>query len=342
MKIKRPQHILVIAPAWIGDMVMAQTLFKLLKSNSPDIIIDVLAPRWTLPLVERMPEINKGILFPLDHGQLKLAKRYALAKQLRRSAYDQAIVLPGSFKSALTALWAKIPLRTGWVGEWRYGLLNDIRSTKKQLPLLIQQYLALGLSKASPLPQDLASYYPSLQILKENQQRLLKQLNLTHEKPILALCPGAEYGASKRWPTHHFAQVATEKLAYGWEVWIFGSPKDAGYAQEIQLLTNHKCIDLTGKTSLLEAIDLLACADAVISNDSGLMHIAAALNIPLVVMYGSTTPNFTPPLTSKSRTLSLNLECSPCFERVCPLGHTNCMQQMRPEQVLSKLDELLK
>lgn len=341
-KPRQNKRLLVVGPAWIGDMVMAQTLFKFLKSQNPDATIDVLAPKWTLPLVERMSEVNAGIIFPLNHGELNLKERFRIGKDLRSKKYDQAIVLPGSFKSALSTWWARIPKRTGWLGEWRLGLLNDFRVLdEQQLPLMIQRFVALGLGKDELMPNSLKNFYPNLVVNSASLKTSLKKLKLTTAQPVLALCPGAEYGPAKRWPPEYFAKVAQEKIAQGWQVWIFGSPKEAEIAEQINSLTNNECVDLCGKTSLLEAIDLLSQAKVVISNDSGLMHIAAALERPLIVLYGSSSPKFTPPLTKKVAILSEELSCSPCFKRTCPLEHFNCMKKMSPEKVLAKINTLL-
>ena len=329
------QKILIIGPAWIGDMVMAQTLFKLLKQRLPNIIIHVLAPAWTCPLLQRMPEIDQIISAPFKHGELSLGKRYKLAKSLRDENYTQAIVLPNSFKSALIPYWAKIPRRTGWRGEMRYGLLNDIRILDKtKLPLMIQRFVALGVDKAEPLPEKIS--WPELQI-----QHIDPPPDYKLEDKILALCPGAEYGPAKRWPAKHFATVAKAKLAEGWQIWIFGGNKDQAIASEIQQLIDDAGIDLTGKTSLLQAIDLLALATVVVSNDTGLMHIAAALQRPLIVIYGSSSPQFTPPLSNNVTILSLNLSCSPCFKRICPQQHCRCLQDLKPEMVLSGLKHII-
>ena len=328
---QKNNKILIIGPAWIGDMVMSQTLFKLLKQQA-DCEIHVLAPPWTASLCERMPEVTGILIAPFKHGELKLWQRYKFAKSLRSQHFDQAIVLPNSFKSALIPFWAHIPKRTGWKGEQRYVLLNDIRKLDKQkLPLMIQRFDALGLDAQEPVPDKL----PRPQLLHQpSQQRTLPQ------KPILALCPGAEYGPAKRWPAEHFAELAKAKLAQGWQVELFGGKNDQAITAEIQRLTNNKCIDWAGKTSILEAIDLLGEATAVVSNDTGLMHIAAALNKKLVVIYGSSSPKFTPPLSNQAKILSLNLECSPCFERECPLKHLKCLRNLTPDMVLNALDKI--
>ncbi|CAM3476005.1 lipopolysaccharide heptosyltransferase II [Parendozoicomonas haliclonae] len=322
---------------------MAQTLFIEIKKQDPEAVIDVLAPAWSAPLLARMPEVRRGLDMPLGHGKLELGMRRTLGKSLISEGYDQAIVLPNSLKSALVPFWADIPKRTGWKGEMRYGLLNDIRSLNKEhYPLMIERFIALAHPKNSALPSPLPS--PALIADTENRDAARNKFNLTASKPILALCPGAEFGPAKRWPERHYAAVAEKKLAEGWQVWLFGSEKDRPGNDDIagQLSTEHadSVHNLAGKTSLAEAIDLLSCADAVVSNDSGLMHIAAALGRNLVVVYGSTSPGFTPPLNDNHRILRLGLDCSPCFKRECPLGHLNCLNQLEPQLALDALEEL--
>ena len=332
---------LIIGPAWVGDMVMAQTLFCLLKQREPDVQIDVLAPAWTKPLLHRMPEVSEAIDAPFGHGQMRLRDRYRLGVDLRSRGYDRAIVLPNSFKSALVPFAAKIRRRTGWVGEMRYGLLNDVRRLKKQqLPLMAERFVALGLEKEEALPGNLPR--PALHSSSESVSHSLQRVGLSQpERPVLGLCPGAEFGASKRWPAEYYAEVANNKLANGWGVWLFGSMKERVIADQINALTDHRCVNLAGTTQLNEAIDLLSLVDAVVTNDSGLMHIAAALGRPLVAVYGSTSPKFTPPLLDRVKILSLALDCSPCFERECPLKHNKCMRDLKPMQVIEGVNALL-
>jgi len=333
---------LVVGPAWVGDMVMAQTLFKLLKQRQPNLQLDVLAPGWTKPLLDRMPEVDRSIDFPFDHGQLRLASRFRMGKQLHQHSYDHAIVLPNSFKSALVPFWAGIPRRTGWIGEQRYGILNDLRKLDKlSLPLMIQRFTTLGLEKNESLPEKL--HKPKLNISKDNLYKTLKHIELkASEKPVLALCPGAEFGSSKRWPIEYYAEVANEKLSEGWDVWLFGSENDKMTTSRINTLTDYRCVNLAGRTRLDQAMDLLSLAAMVVTNDSGLMHIVAALGRPLVVMYGSTSPGFTPPLSDQVKILSLKLNCSPCFKRECPLKHSKCMWDLKPNLVLDAINELQK
>lgn len=340
------EKILIVGPAWVGDMVMAQSLFITLKKRNPSCLIDVLAPEWSRPLLERMPEVNQAIALPIDHGNLKLNIRYQIAQQLKSKKYDQAIVLANSWKSALIPWWAKIPKRTGWRGEMRYVLLNDIRLLNKQaIPRMVERFTALAVDReglyTNPILKQKETASPKLKTDPKQIQIALEKFSIRLTKaPILALCPGAEFGPSKRWPEEHYATLAQQKIKEGWQVFLFGSKKDMPVCDYIQQATQHQCIDLTGKTSLGEAIDLLSIANAVVSNDSGLMHIAAALDKPLIAVYGSTDPGFTPPLHSKANILRLSLPCSPCFKRECPLTHHRCMKDLSPERVMSALDSL--
>ena len=330
--------VLIIGPAWVGDMVMSQCLFKLLKQRDPEIIIDVLAPAWSVPLLARMPEVTGSLVMPIGHGKLNLRERYRIGKSLREKHYQQSIVLPNSFKSALIPWWANIPVRTGFRGEMRYGVLNDIRIlNQKRYPLMIEQFMALGLPPDASLPKEYPQ--PELKISPENVEQTLTKYQLTKDRPILAICPGAEFGSAKRWPEEYYAAVANEKLRAGWQVWIFGSANDQSVAEKIMQLTEQKCINLTGQTKLEEAVDLLSLANVVLSNDSGLMHIAASLQKPLIAVYGPTTPTFTPPLDKKAKVLSLSLPCQPCFQRICPLKHHRCMNDLHPQKVIDVMAE---
>jgi len=334
-----PKKILIVGPAWVGDMVMAQTLLSLLKQQGP-CHLTVLAPAWSQGLLARMPEVDATLLLPFGHGDLQLRARWRFGRSLRHHGFDQALVLPNSWKSALIPWAANIPQRTGWRGEQRYGLLNDLRVlNKQQLPLMIERFMALGLPKAAKLP---APVWPQLKIDDAQAQQALAKFQLTSAgQPILALCPGAEYGPAKRWPASHFAAVAQAKLDEGWQVWLFGSAKEQPLAAQIQASTAQGCVDLTGQTSLAEAIDLMAQARVVVCNDTGLMHIAAALVRPLVAVYGSSSPRFTPPLAKRVVIASLNLSCSPCFARHCQFGHTACLQELPPQQILQGIEQLL-
>lgn len=336
-------NILIIGPSWVGDMVMAQTLFVCLKRQHPDCQIDVLAPEWSRPLLERMPEVRAALSFPLGHGAFELATRRRIGQELR-GRYDQAILLPNSLKSALVPYFAGIPQRTGWRGEMRFGLLNDIRTLDKaRYPLMIERFMALAYPPGAELPKPYPE--PRLVIDPASRDAALERFGLTLDRPVLALCPGAEFGEAKRWPAEHYAAVADARLRQGWQVWLFGSQKDAPGGEEIREWVTpgfeEDVYNLAGRTSLAEAIDLLSCASAVISNDSGLMHVAAALDRPLVAVYGSTSPGFTPPLASQVEAVRLGLECSPCFDRTCRFGHYDCLRLLQPSLVQEALGRLV-
>lgn len=322
---------------------MAQTLFKVLRQQHAGAVIDVLAPDWSRPILERMPEVNRAIAMPLGHGVLGLGERKVLGKSLRSEQYQQAILLPNSLKSALIPFWAKIPKRTGWRGEMRYGLLNDLRRlNKNKYPLMVQRFVALAHKKSASVPTNIPE--PVLEVDQNNIQKALQQFSITLDEAILALCPGAEFGAAKQWPAKHYAVVATKHLQQNGQVWIFGSKNDVAAAEEIlsgvpESLRSNVHI-LAGKTNLAQAVDLLSCSCAVVSNDSGLMHIAAALQVPVVAIYGSTSPGFTPPLAKQVAIVKSDLDCSPCFQRECPYGHYNCLKQLEPEKVLAGLEKI--
>ena len=332
------RQILVVGPSWVGDMVMAQSLFMTLKAAGP-CAIDVLAPGWSLPILARMPEVRRGIAMPLGHGQLELATRWRLGRTLARGGYHQAIVLPGSLKSALAPFFAGIGQRTAFRGELRYGLVNDMRALDKAaLPMTVQRFVALGRPAGKPLPQPLPR--PRLVADAANQARLRAAHGLADDRPAVAFMPGAEYGPAKQWPLPHFAALARELVARGYQVWVLGSGKDAPAGEAIAAEAGAGVVNLCGRTELGDAVDLLALAAAAVTNDSGLMHVAAALDRPLVAVYGSSTPDHTPPLSEHVAVRYLRLECSPCFERVCPLGHTRCLTDITPASVLAALESL--
>ena len=332
----------MVGPTWIGDMVMAQCLFKALAST-PGTVVDVVAPAWSLPLLSRMPEVRKSFEAPFRRGKLQLKQRYDLAQSLSLHRYDQAIVLPNSWKSALVPFLAGIPIRSGFLGEQRWGLLNDIKKLEKStLPMTAQRFVELARTEHGSIPdQDLLR--PKLSLNPSARQDVERDLGVKlNSTPVLALCPGAEYGPSKQWPSEYFAHIAQAKLNQGWRVWLLGSATDSATTSEINSLCARQGLDLAGKTTLTQAMDLLSLATVVVSNDSGLMHIAAAFETPLVAVFGSTDPKHTPPLSPNCQILYLDLPCSPCFERRCPLHHLNCLRQITPDQALKSIDLVLR
>lgn len=346
-----PQKILIIGPSWVGDMIMAQSLFILLKRTRRDCHITVLAPAWTEPLLARMPEVDESLVLPFDHGDLKLGERRRFGKSLADKGFTHAIVLPNSFKSALIPRFAGIKERIGWRGEARGLLLNDCRRLDKtKYPRMVERFAALGLSAKSRLPERVPD--PNLLVTRPMVDKVLAKFGIetTGDWParLLAICPGAEFGSSKQWPASHFIMLCTRLLADGWRVVIMGSAGDAAIAQEIyegveqklgQSLTD-RCFNLAGKTTLAEAIDIMAACALAVSNDSGLMHVAAALNLPVVALYGSTSPEFTPPLAPMAKILTTPIECRPCFDRECRFGHKRCMTDIEPARVLTAILDL--
>jgi heptosyltransferase-2 len=326
---------LIVAPSWIGDAVLSHPLLTRLREADPTGSIDVLAPPWVLPVYRRMPQVAAMHALPFGHGDLDLAGRRRFAKALPR--YDRAVVLPNTLKSALIPWHAGIPLRTGWRGEMRYGLLNDLRKLDEAaLPLIAERYAALAQPAGEPLRRPIPE--PRLTVDVAARTAAVAKHGLDVTRPIVAFAPGAEYGPAKRWPANHFGSLARTLAARGEAVWLFGSAKDAEVTAEIQRLSGGACVDLAGKTTLDEAIDLLSLAARVVSNDSGLMHVAAALDRPMAALFGSSSPAFTPPLSARARVITLKLECSPCFARTCPLGHLNCLVKIEPDDVLAALD----
>ena len=328
---------LVVAPSWIGDAVLSHPLLARVKAADPAGTIDVLAPPWVLPVYRRMPEVAATLENPFGHGALALGARRRFAATL--GSYDRAFVLPNTLKSALIAWHAKIPARIGYRGEMRYGLLTDARALDRAaLPLQAERYAALAQPRGEPLARPLPE--PRLAVDQVVRASAMARLGLDLARPVVAFAPGAEYGPAKRWPPSHFAALGRSVVERGHQVWLFGSTKDAAVAREIAATIGTHAVDLTGRTSLEEAIDLLSLAVRVVSNDSGLMHIAAALGRPMAALFGSSSAAYTPPLSANARVISLGLACSPCFQRECPLGHTNCLVLIEPARVLAALEPL--
>jgi heptosyltransferase-2 len=328
--------ILIVGPSWVGDMVMAQSLARLLSDRRPGAPIDVLAPGWSLPVIARMPEVRAGIVAPGGHGEMAIAARRRLGIALRENGYGQAIVLPRSLKAALVPWFARIPRRTGIRGEMRFGLINDMRPfDARTLDQTVKRFLALGLEpgeRLGPVPR------PALSVSPERQQASLDRLSLTTDRPVVAMMPGAEYGPAKCWPIEYFRELAGMLATAGFAVWVFGSARDrpAGAA----IAAGGHARDLCGATELAEVVDLLAACRCAVTNDSGLMHVAAAVGTRVIALYGSTSPDFTPPLADDARIHYLGLDCSPCFERQCPLHHLRCLREIRPAAVFADIVDI--
>ena len=325
--------VLVVAPSWVGDAILSEPLIGRLATVGGHAAVDVLAPSWCAPVYARMRGIRRIFDSMLPHGELGWSRRRALARTLSGESYARAIILPNSWKSALVPWLAGVPLRTGYTGEARFGIVNDRRRLDPDaLPRLVDRYAALaGTGATAPFASA-----PVLIPDAANRDAAVGSLGLVVERGIAILCPGAEFGPAKRWPAEHFANLARKFLADGLDVWLMGSPNDQPAATAVLAASgdaSSSIRDLSGRTDLGTAIDLLSLATIVVSNDSGLMHAAAAVRAPLVALFGSSSPVYTPPMAKGANVARIDIACSPCFERQCPLGHFKCMRELAPDSV---------
>jgi heptosyltransferase-2 len=329
---------LIIAPQWIGDAVMTEPLLRRLHARGERLTVGALP--WVAPVYRAMPQVAEVLELPFAHGGVQWAARRALARQLR-GRFDTAYVCPNSLKSALLPWWAGVPLRVGYHGEGRWMLLNRRFANPSDAvrPPMVAFYSAL--SGESGLSAD----RPVLRLNQAKVAAALAKLGL-QSGHYDVLAPGAEFGPAKRWPAPHFSNLA--RLLPRPTV-LLGSAKEselcAGIAHEANADSSLRCIDLSGRTTLDQALAVIAGAHALVSNDSGLMHVAAAFGVPQVAIFGSSSPLHTPPLSDKAQVIWLKtdpayqpaLDCSPCFERTCPLGHTRCLTDIEPARVLRSL-----
>ncbi len=344
-------NILIIAPSWVGDMMMSHSLYQTLKQQYPDCQIDVLAPNWCKPLLARMPEVRQALTMPIGHGAFSLGERYKIGKSLRNQ-YDLAIVLPNSLKSAFIPLFAKIPVRRGWKGENRYFFLTDLRTNKNDYPMMVQRYVALGYEKGNiPTAQDLPIPTPYLTVdesaVQKTKEIFTAQFALAENRPAIGFCPGAEFGPAKRWPHYHYAKLAERLIEQGYSIRLFGSNKDVEVGEQIRSSLPESlqryCANLAGQTALNQAVDLIADCTAMVTNDSGLMHIAAAVGRPLVAVYGPTSPQYTPPLSDKAVIIRLIKGGLIKIRKGTDSaeGYHQSLIDITPEMVMEKLTQLL-
>jgi heptosyltransferase-2 len=331
-------RVLVIAPNWIGDALMALPLLAALNSHAPDCHITLLAPPAVAELLARSPLVDQSIATPWPHGGLQFWSRVAMARKLRRQHFDTALVLPNSLKSALLPAMAGVARRVGYLGESRRLLLTSWRPNVGRSLSMQQRYLAL-LDQLGLPSQPPGQVRPSLSVASTEVSDLKARFKLDPARPVAVFCPGAEYGPAKRWPPIHFARLAEliTQADSSVQLVLAGAKGDLKTCQEIIQATRAPILNLAGATSIAEVTALLAGAALVVSNDSGLMHIAACLDRPLVALYGSTDPAHTPPGAAGAKVLWLHLSCSPCFARVCPLGHLHCLVEMTPESVFAAI-----
>jgi heptosyltransferase-2 len=328
---------LVISPNWIGDAVMAQPLLQLLRRQHPGRPIDVLAPPSVAPVWRAMVEVSEVLETPFRHGPLQLGERWKYAKVLRKRGYIDSYVLPNTLKYALIPWMAGIGKRVGYKGEMRYGLVNRMHHDSVPPLPMVPFYAALA-SSGELVPR------PSMLVEPGAKAAVCQRLGIATNKALVVFAPGAEFGPAKRWPAAHFASLAQAIIAQdpGAQIALLGSPKDKPACDEIIAMTGDaNMFNVAGTTSLSEAIALIAQASAVVANDSGLLHIASALNRPVIALYGPTDPDHAPPFSDMARSMSLRLECSPCRQRECPLGHQDCMQKLMPDSVWTELKPMM-
>ena len=323
------ERILVVAPSWVGDAILSEPLIARLREAHGNADVDVLTPAWCAPVFARMRGVQRVVETAIRHGNVGWSERRALARALRGQGYTRAVVLPNSWKAAIVPWLAGIPRRTGYLGEVRWGLVNDSRRLDESaLPRLVDRYAALAAPRGEPAPP---APPPVLVADVANRNAALAALALDPARGVAMLCPGAEFGPAKRWPAEQFAELAQKFLAAGLDVWVIGSPNDKAIGEAIVKAAGdagRAIVDLTGRTDLGTAVDLLSVASVVVSNDSGLMHAAAAVGAPLVALFGSSSPAYTPPMSPSATIARIDIACSPCFKRECPLGHFKCMREL--------------
>jgi heptosyltransferase-2 len=331
--------ILIVPYLWIGDFVRCHSVVKVLRQRFPDRPVDMLSSTLCAPLTDYMPGLRKALVVDLPRSRLALRQQRELAARLKREGYGTALIMPRTWKAALAPFFAGIPERTGFVGEARYFLLSDPRSGEKKLPRMVDRCGALALPNGADIPGDWP--LPELKVAREEIEAWRSKRGLdTDNRPVVALAPGA-VGPSKRWPKDSYAAVARKLLADGFAVWILGGPSEKDLAAQIAGET--KARDLTG-TDLRDAILALAGAAAAISNDSGLLHVAAALGTPSIGIFGPTSPWHWAPLHPLAATIETPnaLPCRPCHKPVCRLGHHHCMTEIAPERILAAVQNALK
>jgi len=321
-------------------MVMTHSLVRHLRQLYPDAFIDIVAPEWCLPVALKMQEVRACLLLPYKHGRFSFRETREFATYIKSRDYDWCLLVPNSLKSAILPFLARVPKRTGWLGEMRYGLLNDCRALpQSQLPLQALRFASLANIREILSVDQLLR--PVLTTDPVEVASVRETFGLVGGRPVIILCPGAEYGESKRWPSIHFATLAELLIEAGFQVWLMASAKEQSLGQDVtqRLSSAHVafCVNLAGKTSLAEAIALMKSASCVVANDSGMMHVASALSVPVVAIYGSTASSFAPPLTEKKAIFYLGLHCSPCLSRTCLRGDLKCLYDIRPQSVFSAI-----
>lgn len=330
--------LLLVGPSWVGDMVMAASLIEVLRLREPGRPIDVLAPPAALPVARMIAGVRRTIPLSISHGKLDVLARWRVGRSLRQEGYTKAIILPRAFKAALLPFAAGIPERVGYKGEWRSPLLTDARADpNRKTARTIDRFVALALPEGSnpaPAPR------PRLMLPDGARDVVAAKFPLAGEGPVLVLCPGAEYGPSKRWPAESYGDVARRAGAAGWRVRVLGGARDTDVAEVVARESGGIVDNLTGRTTLIDAAAILADADVVVTNDSGLMHVASAFDRRIVALYGSSSEKMTPPTSPFAQIIAKDLPCRPCLKRECPLGTLACLTSIAPVEVFEAVERI--
>ncbi len=330
---KQPQSPVLIVPyMWIGDFVRCHSVVRLLRERFPDRPVDMLATTLCAPLTDYMPGVRRAVVVDLPRKRLAFSLHRKLAERLKAEGYGSALVMPKTWKSALAPFLAGIPERTGLVGEARFIVVNDLRFGQRKLPRMVDECTSLALPRGSRLPAQWPA--PELKVPPTEVADWRDKRGLAaHSRPAVALAPGA-VGPAKRWPTAAYAALCRRLLADGIDVWVVGGPGEKSLAQEI--VGDSQARDLTA-TDLREAILALAAATAAVSNDSGLLHVAASLGTPTIGIFGPTSPWHWAPLNPLAATIQAGnkLDCRPCHKPICRFGHHRCMTEIGADEVLA-------
>ena len=324
--------ILIVPYMWIGDFVRCHSVVKILKARFPARPVDLLTTNLCAPLIDYMPGLRQGIVWNLPRGRLALSQHRALSRRLRENHYGMVLIMPRTWKAALAPFLARIPERVGFFGEFRLGLINDMRWGERALARMVDRCASLALPRGAPLPKEWPA--PGLVVPEAELADWRRRCGFSPAEPLVALAPGA-VGPSKRWPVGAYAALARRLAEQGSTVAVVGGPDEKPLAAEIAGTAGAKVRDLTGP-DLRNAILALAAASAAVSNDSGLLHVAAGLGTPTIGIFGPTSPWHWAPLNPLAATIETTtaLDCRPCHKPTCRVGHHRCMRDIQPGQVL--------
>ena len=337
---KKIENILIRSTNWIGDAIMTTPAVRAVRKNFPDARISILAKPWVAPVFEDSPHVDETIAY--DNSG-KLGVMY-MAKRLENRRFDVAILLQNAFEAALVAYLSKIQVRVGYDRDARRLLLTHPVPCTRRVRSLHQTHYYNEILRGVGLVPD----GPRLELYFSSEDRkaageILRRSNISASERIVGINPSATFGPAKQWFPERFAEVSDRlHREFSTRTLIFGGPKDKELGRRVRKTMKSEAVDLSGRTTLKQAIALIAKCDLFITNDSGLMHVAAALNTPQIAIFGSTDHVATGPASSRSRIVRSSAPCSPCLRRHCPLGHMDCMRQIRTGKVLRVARRILR